>query len=174
VLNRLVRRMALRRSTTSREARRGECGSAAVEFALSAMLLLALMLGIINFGWAIFSYNFISNAAREGTRYAMVHGATCASDGSSCAASSSDIQNYVIGLAPGAINSSALTVTAYCGPGGSSPPSGDCGASTAGTPNNNPGNVVYVQVKYTFTSFTSLVPVGPISMQTASERVIWQ
>jgi Flp pilus assembly protein TadG len=148
----------------------GEQGQTMVEFALCAMLLLTFVFGILDFGLAVFSYNFISNAAREGTRYAMVHGATCASSGVSCALSSQQIQNYVVGLLPGAMNANSLTVTATCGPSSSSPPVGDCGAGT----NDNPGNVVYVQVKYIFSFFPSLVLNKQITMQTASQRVIWQ
>ena len=147
-----------------------------VEFAISFLLFITMVFGIIGFGLAIFSLNFIGNAAREGTRYAMVHGANCTSSGSSCALSSSQIASYVTGLAPsGIINTAALTVNVYCGAAGSTPPSGDCGQSTGGTPNDNPGNVVYVHVSYNFTfGLAILIPVGPIPMTSASERVIWQ
>ena len=142
-----------------------------VEFALFFIMFMAVMFAIISFSMAVYAYNSISNAAREGTRYGMVHGANCWSNGTSCALSSSQIASYV---ASKTINTSALTVNVYCGPGGSTPPTGDCGQSTSGTPNDNPGNVVYVKVIYQFTAAPSLVPVGPITMTTASQRVIWQ
>ena len=148
----------------------GEEGAALVEFAVSVLMLVTMALGIIGFGMEIFSYNCISNAAHEGTRYGMVHGAAC----SSCNLSSSQIASYVTGIATQGINTNALTVNVYCGPLAASPPTGDCGQSTSGTPNDTPGNVVYVQVSYTYTFFSTLVHVNPISMQSVSERVIWQ
>ncbi len=46
-----------------------------VEFALVAPLLFLLMLGTIEAGRFIFFYEVLNNAAREGARYAIVHGA---------------------------------------------------------------------------------------------------
>jgi Flp pilus assembly protein TadG len=56
----------------TRKRGRGERGAAAVEFALVAPLLFALVFGIIDFGWAINRYAVISNAAREGVRMASI------------------------------------------------------------------------------------------------------
>lgn len=148
----------------------GEEGAALVEFAVSTPILVTMVLGIIGFAMEVFSYNCISTAAHEGTRYAQVHGADCPS----CNLSSSQIASYITGIASEGMNTNALTVNVYCGPSGSSPPTGDCGQSTSGTPNDNPGNVVYVQVKYTYTFFSTLIPIKPISIQSVSERVIWQ
>jgi Flp pilus assembly protein TadG len=173
-INRRQWRTELLRRILNSPVKTGEQGSTLVEIALSTMLFMLFVFGIINFGLAIFSLNFISNAAREGTRYAMVHGAACANNGTSCALTSAQIQSYVTSLAPGSISTNALTVTAYCGPGGSSPPSGDCGQSTSGTPNDNPGNVVYVKVQYNFTFPSAFVLNKQIAMQVASERVIYQ
>jgi Flp pilus assembly protein TadG len=46
----------------------GERGAAAVEFALVLPLLLALVFGIIDFGWAVNRYSSLNNAMREGVR----------------------------------------------------------------------------------------------------------
>src|SRR5690348_7145449 len=61
---------------------RGEKGSTLVEFALVFMLLMTMMLGIVNFGRALYAYHFVSNAARSATRWAAVNGNTCTNDGS--------------------------------------------------------------------------------------------
>ena len=44
-----------------------------VEFALVLPLLLALLCGIIDFGWLYYNQITLNNAAREGARYAVVH-----------------------------------------------------------------------------------------------------
>jgi hypothetical protein len=141
-----------------------------VESAICILLFVTMALGILGFGVAIFSYSFISHAAREGTRYAMVHGANC----SSCNLTSAQIASYVTGIAPPGISTSAMTVDVYCGAPSSTPPTGDCGGTTSGTPNDNPGNVVYVKVIYSYSFLKGFLHINSISMTTASERVIWQ
>jgi hypothetical protein len=57
--------------------RRGQSprGMALAEFAIGLTVLLLLVFGIVDLGRAVFAYNTISNCAREGTRFAIVHGA---------------------------------------------------------------------------------------------------
>jgi Flp pilus assembly protein TadG len=50
--------------------RRSEEGAAAVEFALVAMILVVLLLGIMQFGYLFYQWNEITHAAREGARWA--------------------------------------------------------------------------------------------------------
>lgn len=52
---------------------RTEKGQAMVEFALVLPLLIALLCGIIDFGWLYYNQITLSNAAREGARYAVIH-----------------------------------------------------------------------------------------------------
>ncbi len=47
---------------------RAEAGQDLIEFALVLPVLLLLLLGIMEFGIIIFSYNTVANAAREGAR----------------------------------------------------------------------------------------------------------
>jgi Flp pilus assembly protein TadG len=62
--------------TTSHADYRRENGQDVVEFALILPLLLLLIFGIVEFGIVMFSYNTISNAAREGARVSVISGAT--------------------------------------------------------------------------------------------------
>jgi Flp pilus assembly protein TadG len=51
---------------------RREMGQDLIEYALVLPIVMALMLGIVDFGLAVFSYNTIANAAREGARYGTI------------------------------------------------------------------------------------------------------
>jgi Flp pilus assembly protein TadG len=112
---------------------RGEEGASLVEFALSSAILFMFLFGIIAFCGALYSYNFVSEAAHEATRYAMVRGSTCSADYTGCPATSADIQTYVRNLGyPGIIPSNLTAVATW--PGGSAAP----------------GNIVSVTVTYTY------------------------
>ena len=56
-----------------REFQHDERGTSAVEFALIAPVLLLLLIGIIDLGRAVNAYVTVSNAAREGTHYLVLH-----------------------------------------------------------------------------------------------------
>src|ERR1039458_73601 len=80
----------------------GEEGSALVEFAFVLILVLTFMFGIMDFSRFLYTDHFLSGAAREGTRYAMVRGSTwttaCASTTTfSCNASAANVISYVQG-----------------------------------------------------------------------------
>ena len=55
----------------------GEAGSALVEFALASITILTVLFGIIDTGRCLYSYNWLSNSARLGSRYMMVRGINC-------------------------------------------------------------------------------------------------
>lgn len=56
-------------------ARRRARGQALVEFALVAPIFLLMLFSVIEFGRAVYTVHALNNAAREGARYAIVHGA---------------------------------------------------------------------------------------------------
>ena len=62
---------------------RDDSGASLVEFTVSAAVLFMALFGIIQCSLGLYAYNYVSDAAREGTRYAMVRGARvrCADDG---------------------------------------------------------------------------------------------
>ena len=53
-----------------------ECGSTLVEFAIGATVFLTVLFAVIEFGRALWVHNALSDAARRGARYAVVHPAT--------------------------------------------------------------------------------------------------
>src|ERR1700734_1850853 len=53
-----------------------ERGTALVEFAMTAWLLILLLFGVFQVMFAIYTYHFTTYAAQQGTRFAMVRGYT--------------------------------------------------------------------------------------------------
>ncbi|MGA7761190.1 MAG: TadE/TadG family type IV pilus assembly protein [Candidatus Binataceae bacterium] len=82
---------------------------ATVEFAFSVVAFLMLLFGIIGFGIAVYDYNFVSDAAREGARYASVHGKDSLTPLTTAGASST-VRTFILNEANG-INPNKLTVT---------------------------------------------------------------
>jgi len=62
-----------------------ENGSMLIEFSLSVWTLFLIIFLIFEFCMTVYTYSVLSNAAREGIRYAVVHG----TDNSSCSGPSS-------------------------------------------------------------------------------------
>jgi Flp pilus assembly protein TadG len=60
--------------------RLGESGQALVEFAIIAPILLLLIMGIVDFGRAFYTYHVLIDAAREGARVAVVANPTTTVD----------------------------------------------------------------------------------------------
>jgi len=151
--------------------RRGERGQTLLEMAVCLLVLLTLLFGIMQAGFAAYSYHFIADAAREGARWAIVRGSACTGFGSACPASATDIQNYVKGLGFPGIDTTKMTVNVYCGPNASTPatPAGTC---TAG--NDDPGDLVLVQIVYQFPLALPLVPLNTINMHAQSQMTISQ
>jgi TadE-like protein len=56
-------------------------GQILVEAALSLIVLLTVVFGIMGLGLALYAYNFVSEAARKGSRDAMVRGSEAATPG---------------------------------------------------------------------------------------------
>ena len=56
-----------------KKTKKNEKGQALVELALVLPLLLALLCGIVDFGWIYYNQITLTNAAREGARYAVIH-----------------------------------------------------------------------------------------------------
>jgi len=60
-------------SRGSSHSRRGTRGQGLIEFALVIPIFLLLMVSLFDFGRAVFAYNTLTNAAREGARMAIVN-----------------------------------------------------------------------------------------------------
>lgn len=61
-------------SGVGRRARLGERAQALVEFAIVGLVFSIVVFGMIDVGRAVWNYNTLAQATREGGRYAIVHG----------------------------------------------------------------------------------------------------
>jgi Flp pilus assembly protein TadG len=61
--------------------RKHERGTSMAEFAVVATFFFMLIFGIIEFGRLLYTHNALTDAARRGTRYAIIHRAEVAQDG---------------------------------------------------------------------------------------------
>jgi Flp pilus assembly protein TadG len=101
-------------------------GAVAVEYALTVPILLLFFVGIIETGRVVYADTTLAAATRDGTRYAIVHGAEHPSP-----ATATQIADYVKSKAT-ALDTDVLTVT------------------VVHTPDNSPGSVVTLQTTYAF------------------------
>jgi Flp pilus assembly protein TadG len=144
-----------------------ERGSTLIEFAFMLPLLAMLIFGIIDFGRALYAYHFVSNAAREATRWASVRGNQCSAFTQACPADQLDVQNYVDGIVPPGISTQGLSVSTAWMP----PPENPASCPTSA---NAPGCAVQVQVNYNFQFMLPFLPKGTYAMQSTSEMIISQ
>lgn len=142
--------------------RKRERGASLPETAIVMAVLLALILGIMEFGRVMYTYAFVAQLARQGARWAIVRGSQCTLL-DHCNAQSTDIQNYVRSLSEGATNPNNINVTATW------PPT-QCPPGASG---NAPGCVVSVNVQYRY-YFLSFISSGSIPMSSTSQMVISQ
>jgi Flp pilus assembly protein TadG len=132
------------------------------------------MFGIIETGLMLYTYHFISEAAREGTRYAIVRGssagATCAAYTSppTCMATAPQIKSYVENLGFPGIDPSKMTVTVN----NVGYPAGVICTPSAAC--NNPGNQVTVGITYHFPLNIPFVPAHTYTMTSTSAMIISQ
>jgi Flp pilus assembly protein TadG len=152
-----------------------EEGSSLVEMALSCAVVVTMLLGIVEMSFALFSYDYISDAAREGSRYAIVRGSKSCSNTPSltnCNATADKVQTYIKGLGYPGINSANMTVTTTWLTASATKPTtwSTCSSGTC----NAPGNIVKVQVNYAFPISIPFVRLTTINVASTSQMVIAQ
>jgi len=130
--------------------RRLSQGQAATEFAMVLVPLLLFLFGIVQMSRALYSYSFVSNAARDATRYASVNGSKSQSP-----VAGSDVTTFVKNES-NAIDTSQLTV------------------NTTWSPNNDPGSTVNVAVTYNFALSIPFFGQVTLPLSSTSQMVISQ
>jgi Flp pilus assembly protein TadG len=138
----------------------GEQGSTIIETAVSITVLLTMIIGVMVGGLMVYTYHYLSYAARVGSRYAMVRGSAC--DNSNrmpdCPnVTSAQVQAYVKSVQYMGINPTLMTVTA---------------AWPNGT--KKPGDLVNVTVQYSFPFSVPFIPSRTVTMNSSSQAVISQ
>jgi Flp pilus assembly protein TadG len=126
-----------------------ERGQAIVEFALVAVFLVVLVVSILEMSLFLYNYAVLTDAAKEGVRYAIVHGASgtnpsgptgaagTTSSWSACTSSSggtTSVANAVKAFAAASLHDVSSMNINVCYPDG----------------NNNPGSGVQVNVSYPY------------------------
>ena len=165
---------------------RSEEGVSLVEMALSCIILIPVLFGIIELSIGLYCYHYAADAAREGSRWAMVRGGNCngnfnaaycsPTDASATGATANDISKYVTGL--GYPFSGSITVTSkWCPMNTGGPPttwSTTCSTTSAG--NNVPSNTPQVQVtvNYAYPLIIPFLPTYTINLHSTSSMVIVQ
>jgi Flp pilus assembly protein TadG len=142
------------------QGRRGssEDGQALVELAISLSIVMSLVFLLIELCLLFYSYSLISESAREGSRYAMVRGASCVTSAqTACTASAAAINAYVAGLGYPNLGGGAMNVT-------TSFPDG----------NQAVGSRVQVSIQYVFSIALPFLRSNPITLNSASTMYILQ
>jgi len=134
------------RSTKNRR-----CGALMLECAFVYPITFLLIMGLIIGGLGVFRYQEVASLAREGSRYASLHGASYQQTTGKAAATASDVCNKAVLPKAVALDPSQLT------------------CSVNWSPDNSPGSTVSVTINYHWVpeaflpsmnlSSTSMVPV---------------
>jgi Flp pilus assembly protein TadG len=158
---------------------RCEAGQTLVETVLGFSILMAAMFGIMEMAFAFYTYHYISEAAREGSRWAVVRGSTSCTNTPNlthCNATATQIQNYVTNLGFPGINSSAnmvVTATFLTATSSGTPPTTTWSACSTSTC-NIPGNAVNVTVTYGFPIGVPKAPFRVMNFSSSSQMMITQ
>ena len=169
-------------STLPRPGRRTRSrGQALTEFALIAPIFFFTMFAIIEFGRAVYTIQMLNNAAREGARYAIVHGAAGLPPSGPFPASfgatnSQDptgqfvvakVKQYAIAIIDSGPSDFAVTVK-WCANDGDI---ADC-PGTYGDGDNGRNQTVMVTVTYKFKPLLGVAPLPPFTLSGGSTLVV--
>jgi Flp pilus assembly protein TadG len=139
-------------------------GAAAVEAAFVLPVALTFIIGMVVIGLGIYRYQQVAALAREGARYASVHGSQYAADTGNAAATQASIRsNVIVPLAFGFDTSSSyLTCTVTWNTANS--------ATSYNTNSNPPGQPLQntVSVTVTYKWMPEMYVAGPINLTSTS------
>ena len=159
-----------------------EQGASLVEMALSCLILIPILFGIIQLSIGLYCYHYAADAAREATRWAIVRGSTCnvifgsgycsPTSASGTGADGNDISQYVTTLGY-PYSARVTTTTKWCTNGGATPATWTTCSTTKGG-NNVPGNQVQVTVSYSYPLIIPYLKSNTINLSSVSSMTIVQ
>jgi hypothetical protein len=174
--------------------RRGRSrGQTLVEFALVAPLFFLLLFSIIEFGRVVYYSQVLNNAAREGARYAIVHGAGSLESGgcpsgpypadyaaangeNTCDLHGDNVVDRVKEFAVGVVDANPadfVVSVKWCDEDGDVADCPDTNAAGQGDGDNDRNQTVSVQVTYMFRPFLSgVVPLPTFTLTGGSILVV--
>lgn len=158
----------VRAMATLSHVRRDSSGSTLVEFALCSVVFIMITFGLIQSCLGLYAFNFISDAARSASRYAVVRGSSC-SGMSDCGITSAQLQTYVRSIVFPGINANNLTASAVWYSASASQPTT---WTVCANQCNAPGNAVQVQVTYSFPLNIPFWKNRALSLSSTSQMVI--
>ena len=157
-----------------------EQGGSLVEMAISCLILIPILFGIIQLSIGLYCYHYAADAAREATRWAIVRGSTCnglfgsgycsPTDANGTGATANDIDQYVKTLGY-PYSSRVTTATKWCTKSASNPATW---TSCSTTPDGNPGNQVQVTVSYAYPLVIPFLKSNTINLSSVSSMTIVQ
>jgi len=120
----------MNRSAMKSSPKKCQAGQAAVEFALIIMFLMIFLLSFIEVTALVYTYSVLADSAKEGVRYAVVHGtlsSACSGPGAAgitCGdAGAANVKGKVTDYAKGSLNNTAGMTVNPTYPDGTSTPS---------------------------------------------------
>jgi Flp pilus assembly protein TadG len=159
-----------------------DAGGSLVEMAISSLILCTMFFGIFEVTMACYTYNAVSEAARESARWAMVRGSKCSTYTVSqdhCGATSDDIQNYA--KASTKINWSQCTTASPCVTATWLKATTVSGTSTSttwatctGGCSADPGNLLVVSISYPYALTFPMYRTFNINLTSTSEVIVSQ
>lgn len=152
-------------------------GSNMVEMAISSTVLFGMLFGVTQMAIGLYEYNYVSDAARQATRYAAVRGTTSCTNTpnlTNCGATTDQIQTWVRALHYPAIRTANVTVTTnWCAASVSNNtttwPSCSGGNSAA-----KPGALVKITVAYSPSFIIPWVGTQNLSLSATSQMLVAQ
>jgi Flp pilus assembly protein TadG len=138
--------------------RRDNGGGTLIESALTLSVLFAMLFCFMEICLALYARSVIAECAREGARYAMVHGASCpTASNPTCEATAAQVNAYVSAMKwPNLAGGTMTVATTYTN-----------GTEAVGSP-------VQVKVTYAMTPNMPFVPRATITMSSISQATIEQ
>ena len=133
-------------------------GATIIEFAVVCPLVVFILFATIVGGLGVFRYQQVASLARQGARYASVHGAQYAKEKNLAAATATDIATNIVQANAAALKPEYLTCTVTWN---------SSNAPLSTTNYEDPtGNTVTVKVTYKW--FPEVYLVGPITLTSTS------